>query len=696
MQRERQNISKLLRSIATIIVVMLSFTYTYAQNNNSENEQEAADSIKQVIIKKTPKQIKDSIRNAKDSIRNLKPLILETYLIPDSLKYKRMILWKHDRYLNSITMLPPDTTYNDNFHDYPFMKKDVGATYLGISGSATQMHNYFNNEEFRNFKAISPYLSWSYTPETLPFYNVKTPYTELAYSGTLFANREKEESNVKFLHTQNLSPSLNFQMLYKRFGGKGLLRNEATDNRTFSFNLNYIGNRYVMHAGYLYNGIKRNENGGLVNDKDILDTTLDVRTLSVVLDAAKNTIKRNTIFLTHTYGLPIRFTRDSIAEGEGTITYFGHSFEYSTYKRIYTDNIALSDKTARDFYNNKFYINPTESNDSTRVSSFENKLFIRIQPWAKEAIVSKLDGGLGYQILNVYGFRPEFFTKPVESTIYNNLYFYAGASGEYKKYLKWEAIGRYDISGYFANDFFIDGKMRLSLYPIKEGIHLTGKVNISMKSPDWFDNYYYGNHNVWNNTFSKTSESKLEALLDIPYYKFNLFFGYSLITDKIYYDNTGTVRQNGEAISVISAYASKNFKLGILHLNNRVLFQASSNQDVIPLPTVSANLRYFIEFNIVKNVLRSQIGADVTYNTAYYAPSYNPALGAFQTQKERKIGNNPYIDIFANLQWKRASIFVKYINGVQGWPESDYFSANHYIRPQTAIKFGIHWPFYVK
>ena len=67
---------------------MLSFTYTYAQNNNSENEQEAADSIKQVIIKKTPKQIKDSIRNAKDSIRNLKPLILETYLIPDSLNTK--------------------------------------------------------------------------------------------------------------------------------------------------------------------------------------------------------------------------------------------------------------------------------------------------------------------------------------------------------------------------------------------------------------------------------------------------------------------------------------------------------------------------------------------------------------------------------------------------------------------------------
>ena len=42
------------------------------------------------------------------------------------------------------------------------------------------------------------------------------------------------------------------------------------------------------------------------------------------------------------------------------------------------------------------------------------------------------------------------------------------------------------------------------------------------------------------------------------------------------------------------------------------------------------------------------------------------------------------------------SIFVKYINAAQGWPDSDYFSAFRYIRSQKALKLGIHWPFYVK
>ena len=33
-----------------------------------------------------------------------------------------------------------------------------------------------------------------------------------------------------------------------------------------------------------------------------------------------------------------------------------------------------------------------------------------------------------------------------------------------------------------------------------------------------------------------------------------------------------------------------------------------------------------------------------------------------------------------------------------GWPNksADYFSAAGYIAPQRALKFGIHWPFYIQ
>lgn len=94
--------------------------------------------------------------------------------------------------------------------------------------------------------------------------------------------------------------------------------------------------------------------------------------------------------------------------------------------------------------------------------------------------------------------------------------------------------------------------------------------------------------------------------------------------------------------------------------------------------------------------MQMQIGANGIFNTAWYAPAYNPVLGVFHNQNERKYGNCPYIDAFVNIQWKRVSVFVKVINVNQGWPckENDYFSADGYINSQRAIKFGISWPFW--
>ena len=268
-------------------------------------------------------------RELRDSIRNATPLILETYILPDSLKYKRVITWKHNSHFNSITRLNPDTTYNENFYDLPFFRSDVGATYLGVAGSATQTLNYFLRDENRVFKPASLYSVYSYTPENLPFYNVKTPVTELVYAGTLLANRQTEESNVRFMHTQNISPNFNFMVMHKRYGAKGLLLNEKTDNRTFVLAANYLGKKYIMHGGYIYQGVRRSENGGVADDGQILDTIADPRTLVVNLEKASNVYKRNTIFLTQSYGMRLIKSRDTSAAAKdlGTMDYLGHAGE---------------------------------------------------------------------------------------------------------------------------------------------------------------------------------------------------------------------------------------------------------------------------------------------------------------------------------------------------------------------------------
>lgn len=659
----------------------------------------AGDTIPQTILtaKEKKRLYRDSVRAYKDSLIRATPRVLNTYFFPDSVIYQRMFLWKTDSYLNKPEVLNPDTTYNENFYDYPFMRHDVNAVSLGVSGSPMLYYNYFKREGIEVFPFIDPYLPYSFTPETMPFYNVKTPYTELAYWGTLFANKQKEETNIKFLHTQNLTPAFNFNILYQRYGGAGILDNEKTDNRTFALTANYLGEKYVMQGGYIFNRIKKNENGGISDLSMILDTIVDARIVPVTLQDAQTQIRKNTFFITQSYGIPFKiFKRDTLGYGEGTMAYIGHSGEFTTYTKSYTDEIGLEDQTGRALYHDKFYINPTRSADSVRVLRLENKFYIRLQPWAKEAIVSKVDAGIGFQYLNLYGFDPGFFLSGNSNKHQGNLYLYFGASGQLKKYFSWEGFGKYNLIGYYANDFSIDGKVRFSNYSVREGIHLTGKIHISQKRPDYFYNHYYSNHYIWENDFDKTTETRIEGKLEIPHWKLEAFFGYSLLTNNIYFDTLGIANQNGDAMSILSAYLQKNFQAWKFHFDNQLLFQISSKQDIIPLPKVALNLRYYLQLPLVKNVLSAQLGANVTFNTKYYAPAYSPALGLFHNQEDMKIGNNPYIDAFINLQWKRASIFVKYVNAAQDWPKSDYFSTYRYLRPQKALKFGIHWPFYLK
>ena len=697
--------------------------------------------------------IKDSIKTRKDSIIQATPRILETFAFPDSLHYKRIITWTHDRDFHEITGLrdqSTDSSFNYNFHDYNFYKEDLNASWLGVAGSPVQLFDYFKRKDEDNTIYYAPYQIYSYTPETLPQYNTKTPYTELCYWGTLFANREKEESNIKILTTQNITPELNLTLMYTRNGSKGMLRNEDTDNRNAVIATNYTGKKYLMHAGFIYNRILRGENGGVVDEAWIRDTLVDAREIEVYLNNARTSMKRNTVFLDQTYRIPFTFLdkdvrarkkddrlfaarKDSImTAGDSlaiaaileeeelrnrkladtqmqadslktdiTTAFIGHSSESTVARKSYTDNLTSSDTYGREFFNDRFYLNPTQSHDSLRVMRLENKVFIRLQPWKNDGIVSKLDIGLGDKLLNYYSFKPDSYLQGGTNEIFNSVYLYAGAQGQYEKYLKWDAKGLYTFLGHEINDFGIEANVSFSAYPFRRHRNSPLTVNAhfetTLKEPDYYQQHMLTNHYRWDNDFGKISSTRLEASVSIP--KWDLFgsFSYGLLSNNIYYDTMGVAMQNNSAMSVISANLQKDFKIWKFHLENRATLQFSSNQEVMPLPLLALNLRYYFEFNVVRNVMKMQIGANGLFTTKWYAPAFNPVVGVFHNQTEREYGNCPYIDAFVNIQWKRVSLFVKAINVNMGWPckQTDYFTAAGYIAPQRAIKFGIKWPFWV-
>ena len=696
-------------------------------------------------------EIKDSIKAVKDSIISATPRILETYAVPDSMQYKRIITWNENRYFHDLNLKDFDTTYNYHFNEYPFYKEDINTTWLGVSGSPEQTYNYFKRASADNAIFYTALQRYSYSPETLPNYNTKTPHTELAYWGTLFANKEKEESNIRVLTTQNILPELNLTIEYRRFGGNGILKREDTNNRNLVIASNYIGKKYVMHTGYIYNKVARSENGGIVDNFWIRDTLVDAREIDVYLKDASSTTKKNTLFLDQSYRIPFTFIenlkgrkerklkearRDSIlASGDSlaiaalmeeeaqelqaleelaelgdtaslnkdiTTAIIGHSSEYSVFRRLYNDNISTSDESGRKFYNDRFYLNPTKSADSLRVMKFENRFFIRLQPWKNDGIVSKLDVGIGDKLANYFTFKMSDYLQGSSNVLLNSAYLYAGAKGQYKKYFTWDAMGQYTFLGYEANDFGIQANLALNAYPFRryKSSPLTFKAHFetTLKEPDYYEQHLCTNHYRWDNDFGKISSTKIGGALEIPRWNLSASFDYALLNNNIYYDTEGIVRQNTDPMSVMTASIKKNFTVWKVHLDHQALFQLSSNKDVLPLPMLALNLRYYLQFDVVKKVMQMQIGANAAFTTKWYAPAFNPVLGVFHNQNVAEYGNCPYIDAFVNIQWKRACIFVKVVNVNMGWPNksADYFSADGYIAPQRALKFGISWPFYIQ
>ena len=692
------------------------FRLWYAGLSKSERKKYDAEQkmIRTLHRQDSIQQIKDSLKHIKDSILENTPRILETAYLPDSLYYKRLVTWRHERHFNRVETFDWDTAFNYHFHDYPYLKEDIGGTFLGMTGSAVQTYNFFKREDPRSTVSyFAPYESWTYTASSIPMFNTKTPYTELAYYGNLLNSETTSNDDIRIFTTQNILPSLNVALEYKTYGGAGILKNQKARNKTAFAAANYLGRRYLAHGGIIWNHINRVENGGVIDNMWIRDTTVDVREVDVFLTSATNKYTKRTVFFDQSLRVPFSFIEDlrhrndtnyvrkDTLNKDLSSVFLGTSSEWSVYNKMYTDAVGPSDAAGRAFYHNQFYMNPAKSADSLHTLRLDNRVFLRFQPWHEDAVVSKVEGGVGDRYQSHYNLRPDSYLYKPSPEKWNSVYAYAGAEGRLSRYFEWDALGQLDFAGHGAGDFFIRGKAKLSVFPFRRDslspISLTARFETDLKEPDFYEQHLYTNHYMWDNAFSKTSTTRIQGSLDFPKWKIYASAGYALLANNIYYDSLGVIRQNPEAMSVLTAALRKDFHLGILRLENSALFQLSSKEDVVPLPKLAVNLRWYLQFPIVsEDVLKMQIGVDARYNTKWYTPGFNPVTGTFYNQHEEQYGDTPYFDVFMNMQWKMACIFLKMENVGEGWPmkQHDYFSAHHYIHPRRIFKFGITWPFY--
>lgn len=617
---------------------------------------------------------------------------LESFFFDDSLRQTRIFAWTVNPAYNSIQRQVVDTLMDSFQIDYDFQRPDVGAATLGNLGGAIIPLNYFRRPVWQNFSFVKVWDDYIMTPEKTLFYNAKVPYSRLSYE--MSGQTKIEEQLFNFIISQNVSPSTSVNLVYNADGTRGMYMNQRTLDRYFTLNVAHTGKRYAIHGGYIYNHGEINENGGIKDDREITDTILSSADMvNVKLKNAKNVYRGHTFWYTQSYGIPLRKQRDDELTIQKIPTiYIGQSLDYTIFNRTY----KAENDTA--LYK-QHYQDEVFTADSMSQSLLDINVFAQLQPYNRDGALGLVSGGIGTEFASYYyNDVPETyhgsFGRGGKATK-NSTYVYGSLEGKISKYVAWDASVKYYLFGYRTQDLSAKGNISLSAYVKKQPITLDAGIEYRLTAPDFWEQSYFSNHYAWSNSFDKTGSMLINAKLSVPSIKLYLGANYEMSTGKIFYNKDALPEQFAGPVSVLGLYLQKDFRAGGFHFNHRVLAQFSSNQVVAPVPMLSAFLSYYFEFNIVKNVLRMQAGVDGHYNTEYFAFGYDPALGQFYNQREKKLGGYPYLDAFVNAKWKRFRLLLKLQHfNANLFGERNYFQVLHHPQNRMMFKIGVSWSFY--
>ena len=264
---------------------------------------------------------------------------LESYFFSDSVRSLNNFRWNVRRNYNRVEIGPLDTTLTDWRIDYPFYREEVGDIAQGALGQASLPMNYFRRPQNFDFGFASPYYAYTYDMENVPFYNTKKPIIRMTYLES--GQKRFREENFNIMHAQNVSPTTGFNVDYKARGTRGQYIWSRTKNHNLAVAFNHTGKRYSVHAAYYNNHIEQQENGGVVGTWAIADTTFQMPSgvpMKLADAEAQNTYRNNAFFVTQSYALPLQRVTDSdFSLADLSAVFIGHSFEYSSWSKVYTD-----------------------------------------------------------------------------------------------------------------------------------------------------------------------------------------------------------------------------------------------------------------------------------------------------------------------------------------------------------------------
>jgi len=210
---------------------------------------------------------------------------------------------------------------------------------------------------------------------------------------------------------------------------------------------------------------------------------------------------------------------------------------------------------------------------------------------------------------------------------------------------------------------------------------------------DFLYRHCHSTNYVWDiSNFQSVLTTKLSV--GATYFKrFYLSLNYFAVNNNVWIADNLLPEQKDGITNVLQAILKNRFKVGIFGFMGTAIFQYSNDDEAIRLPFFQIKQTAYLEFMLFNHRLKTQVGIDLFYNTAFYADLYLPEIGAFARQNYRKTGNYIYADLFLAANISRVNLFLSLSHAYAGLIGNDYFLTPCYPSEGLGLRFGVSWKF---
>lgn len=620
--------------------------------------------------------------------------------------------WTIDEVYGNIRPINVDTLINLFFNDNLSEGRTGHYNSLSNLGSPRYSRIFSERGTTPQFMFTEPFDQFFVTTDRFRHYDTKSPYMNATYTNC--GSKYTGDDHIKVTYTNNAGKHVNFGGIFDYMYGQGFYANQSTSFMNASAWASYRNDKYDFHFYYQHNFMKMGESGGIIDDRDITNPEAQSyvyasNDIPVYLDKTWSRQEHDVFFFNQHFNLG--FYKQEVIDSTKTNDIFVPvSRIFHTLKLM---NMRRYSKAYRETpgYHMYTYLPGDSTNDWTKHMSIRNHVGITLCEGFNKYSIFGLSAYIGHEyrrfaLIDTIPFG-WVIGKERRVDTENNVFIGGQLYSEQYKYFHFDVNAEIGLYGKEAKAYNLNGRAEMNIPILADTAQLVINAFLKHINPSYYYSHYHGKHAWWDKEMNKEDRQHIEAQLAFPKTKTRITASFDNIQNYTYFANTGkwmsatdtatnnvSALQCSDAIQVYRASLEQNFRAGILHFDNEITYQYSSNQKVLPLPKLSTYHNLYLDFRIAK-VLHTQIGADLKYFTEYYAQDYSPVIGMFMTQNEDrkvKIGNYPLISAYANFALKRTRFYLHYYHANQS--TGHYFWAPGYPMNPATLRFGLSWNFF--